>query len=309
MLKLVNVSKKFGNRWAVRDISFDVQPGMVFGIIGPNGAGKTTTIRMMLGLLKPTSGRILMNDIDVANETQAGNARAHIGFLSENPGLYENLSAYKNLFYFAQLYGIEKKEIDERITAIMELLGIGERMHHRVKTFSKGMKQKIAIARAIIHEPEYLLLDEPTASLDPSSAKTVREFILNLRNSKRGIVLATHNLHEAQELCDNILVLNTVNLGMGKPGELVSKLFSQCTAVSVGYVSRDAIEKIKAGFGDKFISYTQDKLMFAVQNPEHENPKIIQFLVENNIEVRYVEKENRTLEDVYIKLVRQNEAK
>ncbi|MGC8913386.1 MAG: ABC transporter ATP-binding protein [Thermoplasmata archaeon] len=307
MLSVKNLSKKFNGRYAVQHLTFDVHPGTVFGIIGPNGAGKTTTIRLILGLIKPTEGTISVDGIAILNEENARFARRKMGFLPENPAVYENLSAYKNLFYFGLLYGMEKEKLEERIQTILSLLGLEKRMHQKVKTFSKGMRQKIAIARAIVHEPSYLLLDEPTASLDPASAKTVREFVINLKNTKRTIILATHNLHEAEELCDKILVLNTVPVDIGKPSDLVKKVSSVRTVITVDALSQGAFREIKERFGD--VNYYNNKLVFTVKKPDTQNPEIIRFLVEHNVRIRYVEKEVKNLEDVYIKLVSKNDEK
>ncbi|MEM3396528.1 MAG: ABC transporter ATP-binding protein [Thermoplasmata archaeon] len=306
MLSVNNLSKKFNGRTAVQNLTFELKPGMVLGLIGPNGAGKTTTMRLILGLLKPSAGRVTVDGCSMLDDGRAGEMKRKIGFLPENPALYEGLSAYKNLYYIAQLYGMRKEEIEPKVEELLEMLGIEKRMEQKVKTYSKGMKQKIAIARAIVHNPNYLLLDEPTASLDPASAKTVREFIMQLRNSNRGILLATHNLHEAQELCDEIVVLSTKPLGAGKPSELIQKLFSVRTVVFVNEVSDGLEQALKERFGQKYLGREKNKIVFATVRPEQENPEIVSFLVSQNVKIQFVEKENATLEDVYMKLVNQN---
>ncbi|MCX8174518.1 MAG: ABC transporter ATP-binding protein [Thermoplasmata archaeon] len=306
MLRVNNLSKQFDGRIAVQNLSFELKPGMVLGLIGPNGAGKTTTMRLILGLLKPTRGTITVDNFDMLDDGSARRAKQRIGFLPENPALYENLTAYKNLYYIAQLYGMNKSEIDGRVGELLEMLGIEKRIEHRVKTYSKGMKQKIAIARAIVHNPTYLLLDEPTASLDPASAKTVREFIKELRSSRRGILLATHNLHEAQELCDEIVVLSTKPLARGKPGELAQTLFSARTAVYANGIPEGLEQVLKERFGKRYLGRKKNKMLFATESPEQENPEIISLLVSQNVKIQFVEKENATLEDVYMKLVNQN---
>lgn len=306
MLSVRNLTKKFDGRIVLEELSFDLKPGVILGLIGPNGAGKTTTMRLILGLLKPSGGTITVDGINMLADESARRAKQRIGFLPENPSLYENLSAYKNLYYIAQLYGMKKEEIEDRVEELLQMLGIERRMDQKVKTYSKGMKQKIAIVRAIVHDPIYLLLDEPTASLDPASAKAVREFIKELRNSKRGILLATHNLHEAEELCDEIVLLNRKPLGTGKPSELIQKFFVSKTAVYAAEIPEYLEAALLEKFGRKYIGREGNKIIFECENPEKENPEIVSFLVSQNVKVQFVEKENATLEDVYMELVSRN---
>jgi len=306
MLSVRGLEKKFNACYALKNLSFDLKPGRVLGLIGPNGAGKTTTMRLLLGLLRPTRGEIFVDGYNMLDEKQLGIARQRIGFLPETPALYENLSAYKNLYYFAQLYGVEKEKIDKRICEILSRLGIEGRMEERVRGYSKGMKQKIAIARALLHEPKYLLLDEPTASLDPLSAKIVRDYIKELKDGKRAILIATHNLHEAQELCDEILLLNTQPLLMAKASEL-QKMMGIRTEVEVESISKEVEERLRQCFGNKYLGRRGNRLIFSTQKAEAENPEIVAFLVFQNVKIRFVEKEKFSLEELYVKLVSGNE--
>ncbi|MEM3445159.1 MAG: ABC transporter ATP-binding protein [Thermoplasmata archaeon] len=306
MLSVRDLTKAFDGKVAVESLSFELKPGKVLGLIGPNGAGKTTTMRLILGLLKPTRGTVTVDGFNMLVEESARKARHRVGFLPENPSLYENLSAEKNLYYIAQLYGMKKEEIGPRVEELLRMLGIERKRGEKVKTYSKGMKQKIAIARAIVHDPVYLLLDEPTASLDPASARAVREFLKELRDARRGILLATHNLHEAYELCDEILMLSTRALGRGKPSELIQKFFTPRTAVYAPEIPETVEKALRERFGGKYIGRVGNKILFACEEPERENPEIVSFLVSLNVKVQFVEKENATLEDVYMKLVREN---
>ena len=207
MIQTHDLTRRFGNATAVDGLNLSVERGEVFAFLGPNGAGKTTTVRMLTCLIAPTSGEAMVAGRRVGPDND--DIRAHIGILTEAPGLYERLNAAQNLAFFAQLYGLPAERSDAQVRRYLTLLGLWERRHEAVGTFSKGMKQKLAIARALLHEPELLFLDEPTSALDPESAKVVRDFIAELKGEGRTIFLCTHNLDEADRLCDRIGVFKT----------------------------------------------------------------------------------------------------
>ncbi|TME25957.1 MAG: ABC transporter ATP-binding protein, partial [Chloroflexi bacterium] len=200
VLRTEKLTKRFGDLVAVNAIDLEVGEGEVFGFLGPNGAGKTTTLRLLCALIAPTSGtaevagyRLGRDDLKI---------RASVGILTEQPGLYERQSAWENLVFFATLYGLSPAEARSQAERYLRLMSLWERRAEAVATFSRGMKQKMAIARAALHEPRVLFLDEPTTGLDPDAAKTVREFIVQLRGEGRTVFLCTHNLDEADRLCD-----------------------------------------------------------------------------------------------------------
>ena len=184
MIDLQNLTRKFGNLTAVDNVTLHVEKGEVFGFLGPNGAGKTTTVRMLCCLIGKTSGEARIGNYTVDTEANCLKIRQMVGFLPENVGLYDSLSAYQNLDFYGQLYEVPESKRKENIEHLLTLLGIWERREDAVGTFSKGTKQKIAIARALIHDPQVLFLDEPTANLDPEASKTVRDFILELKKDK-----------------------------------------------------------------------------------------------------------------------------
>ena len=200
MIDTENLTRKFGNLTAVDNVTLHVEEGEVFGFLGPNGAGKTTTVRMLCCLIGKTGGQARIGDYSVDKEADCLKIRKIVGFLPENVGLYDSLSAYRNLDFYGKLYEVPDQKRQENIERLLKLLGIWERREDAVGTFSKGTKQKIAIARALIHEPQVLFLDEPTANLDPEAAKTVRDFILDLKKERTTIFLNTHNLDEAERL-------------------------------------------------------------------------------------------------------------
>ena len=200
------LGRRFDDRWAVRGIDLEVHRGEVLGLLGPNGAGKTTTVRLLTALIEPSEGSATVDGFDVRD--QADQVRARVGILTETPGLYDKLSATANLDFFGRLYGLDAGQRAERIERYLRLFDLWDRRDDVAGTFSKGMKQKLAIARALLHDPSVVFLDEPTAALDPEAAFVVREAIETLRRAGRTIVLATHNLDEADRLCDRIAVID-----------------------------------------------------------------------------------------------------
>jgi ABC-2 type transport system ATP-binding protein len=202
MLRTAGLGRRFGSAWAIRDMDLEVRRGEVLGLLGPNGAGKTTTVRLLTALIEPSEGSAIVDGFDV--RSQADDVRARVGILTETPGLYEKLSAVANLDFFGRLYGVDAATRAERIEHYLRLFSLWDRRDEPSGQYSKGMKQKLAIARALLHEPAVVFLDEPTAALDPEAAWIVREAIAGLRRSGRTIVLATHNLDEANRLCDRV---------------------------------------------------------------------------------------------------------
>ena len=199
-------------------MTLELAPGEVFGLLGPNGAGKTTTVRLLTSLIAPTEGRAWVDGFEVTADADA--VRARIGILTETPGLYDRLTAIQNLDFFARLHGLDPTTRAERIERFLRLFELWDRRDDLAGTFSKGMKQKLAIARALIHEPSVVFLDEPTAALDPEAAFVVREAIASLRGAGRTIVLCTHNLDEAERLCDRIGFVRGALLRVDSPARL-----------------------------------------------------------------------------------------
>jgi ABC-2 type transport system ATP-binding protein len=209
MIDAENLTKKFDKITAVDDLTLHIDKGEVFGFLGPNGAGKTTTVRMLTGLISKTSGTARIGEYDIGNSADMQKIRNMIGLLPENVGLYENLSAYQNLNYYGKFYKIPEEQRQEKIEYFLNMLGLWDQRNSSAGKFSKGMKQKLAIARALIHDPPILFLDEPTANLDPEAAKIVRDFILELKKENRTIFINTHLLSEAEKLCDRVGIIKT----------------------------------------------------------------------------------------------------
>jgi len=300
-----NLSRAFGEILAVNRLTLSIQKGEVFGLLGPNGAGKTTTVRMLTGLLAPTSGAAEVAGFQVGKQNQK--IRRKIGLLPEAPGLYDGLTAEQNLAFYGAMYGVEN--ISAQIQHYLELLGLWKRRFEPVGTFSKGMRQKLAIARALLHEPEVLFLDEPTSGLDPQAAKLVREFIAELKKEGRTIILCTHNLEEADRLCDRVAVVSGHLLALDSPGELRRKLFGR----KVVFHLVKAESKLE-GVLEKFefvkdIQLIDNKIVASVEDPERHNPQLIRALMENGAEIQFVGELKRRLEDVYLELMEAAEEK
>lgn len=303
MIETRDLTRKFNEVTAVDNLNLKVRDGEVFGFIGPNGAGKTTTIRMICTLIAPTSGSVFVNGLDASDPSDAIKIRAMIGFLPEVPGLYETLSAHRNLQFYASLYDVPADKRERRIRELLELLGIWDRRDDTVGNFSKGMKQKIAIARALVHEPEFLFLDEPTSGLDPVASLTVRNFLLELKKEGRTIFINTHNLDDAERLCDTVGVMKTRLLATGSPEELSREFWGRTTVVHLRNVAPAMVDAVRTLDGVMGVKQLDNKLLIDVVDPTTSNPAIIQALVRNGGEVEFVNELKRTLEDVYVKLL------
>jgi ABC-2 type transport system ATP-binding protein len=300
-----NLTRKFGDLTAVDKLTFHIKEGEVFGFLGPNGAGKTTTMRILACLISKTDGEARIAGYDVSDEADSLKIRKIVGLLPENVGLYDDLTAYKNLDFYGKLYECSETQRKENIEHFLKLLGLWDKREVMVGTFSKGMKQKLAIARALIHDPEILFLDEPTANLDPESSKTVRDFILDLKKEKKTIFLNTHNLDEAHRICDKIGIFNTKLMAIGSPEELEGSVWSNKTIIQLEKMN-DKILKALNDLSLNNIRTDNNKLIIDVMDPEKENPIIVEAIVGAGGHVQYVTRLSPTLEDAYLKFVRGN---
>ena len=303
MIKTEKLSKKFGELTAVDCLDLEVREGEVFGFLGPNGAGKTTTVRMLTSLIAPSAGRAIVNGFEVGKEDQ--NIRRTVGILTETPGMYDNLSAQRNLEIYAHLY--EVKDIPGVIEHYLRLLGLWDRRRDEAGTFSKGMRQKLAIARALLHEPRIVFLDEPTAGLDPEASRLVRDAILELKKQGRTIFLCTHNLDEADRLCDRIGVFKTRLVVMDTPERLRSQLFGRKVVFHLLKTDEILAQSVARLPFVHDAHSVDNRLVVTLDNPEEHNPEIVRLLVGNGAEIQFVGELRHSLEDVYLQLVRNME--
>lgn len=301
MIETNGLTKHFNGTIAVEELNLSVQPGEIFAFLGPNGAGKTTTVRMLACLIAPTRGEARVAGYAVGRDNDA--IRARIGILTESPGLYEKLSAAQNLDFFARLYGLSNAQRADAVKKYLDLLGLWERRDETVAGFSKGMKQKLAIARALLHDPSVVFLDEPTSALDPEAAKIVRDFIAELKSEGRTIFLCTHNLDEADRLADRIGVMKQHLIEVDTPVNLRRKLYGRRIIVRMRTVNDAHLASLKVLDFIKSIEREDNRLSIALDDPEALTPTIVRALVNVGGEIQSVGEEKHSLEQVYLSLV------
>jgi len=302
MIRTQNLTKRFNDIQAVDSLTLEVHQGEVFGFLGPNGAGKTTTVRMLTSLIAPTDGAAWVNGHSIGTQQDA--VRASVGILTETPGLYPRLDAEQNLRLFAKLYGVD--DVDGQVKKYLTMLSLWERRHEPVGGFSKGMRQKLAIARALLHEPPVLFLDEPTSALDPEAARVVRDFIEELSGQGRTIFICTHNLDEADRLCDRVGVIKQHLIRVDTPEALRRGLYGQSVLIRLQEVTPALIAAIETLPFVKGVSQLDSQLRVALDDPETQNPAVVRALVEAGGAVQFVEKEEHSLEQVYFDLMKES---
>ena len=302
-IKTEGLSRRFGHVVAVDGVTLAVPRGEVFGVLGPNGAGKTTMVRLLNGVLAPSAGRCRVLGLDP--RTHGGEVRRRTGVLTESPALYERMTARENLRFFGTMYDVPEEKLARRVDAMLDAFGLAERADDKVGGYSKGMKQRLALARALLHEPEVLFLDEPTAALDPEAARRVTELIVEFSHQAgRTVFLCTHYLPEAQRLCDRVAVLNRGKMiATGTLAELARTLWHGT------WVDVECRESLPAGLGEALrglagvMDARLDGTQLAVQVEGDERvPALVQALVEGGAAVLRVNPREPTLEDVYFEL-------
>ncbi len=298
MVLAEGLTRRYGDLLAVDRLDLEIRRGEVFGFLGPNGAGKTTTIRMLAGLIAPSSGTATIAGHRLGIENRM--IRRRIGVLTETPGLYKRLSAWDNLLFFARLYGVPHPK--RQVEKYLKLFDLWDRRDSFAGTYSKGMRQKLALARALLHEPSVLFLDEPTAGLDPEAAKTVRELIEALQSEARTIFLCTHNLDEAERLCDRIALFRGRLLASGPPESLKQEMYGRQTVVQVAAPCPGIERRLDLPFV-RTAEWVEDRLIVELSDPETENPVLVRRLVELGVQVQFVREHIRSLEDLYLDLL------
>ncbi len=303
MITSDGLTRRFGSLVAVEDLHLEVEKGEIFGFLGPNGAGKTTTVRMLATLIAPSEGTATVAGFHLGSQNRT--IRQHVGVLTETPGLYKRLSARDNLLFFAKLHGV--KDPVSQVERYLRLFELWERRDDPAGSYSKGMRQKLALARALLHEPDILFLDEPTAALDPEAAKVVRELIETLRTKERTIFLCTHNLDEADRLCDRVALFKTRLVAIGKPEELKERMYGRRTVFHLADPRPGLEDALDFPF-IKQIERVDNKLVIALSDPERQNPLVVRRLVELGEQVQFVNELRVSLEDLYLDLMEGNGA-
>jgi ABC-2 type transport system ATP-binding protein len=308
MIEAIHLGKQFGDFVAVRDLNLVVQPGELVALLGPNGAGKTTTVRMLAAILPPGSGQARICGYDVVRD--ARRVRSMVGLLTEYPGLYGRMAALEYLAFFGALLGLDAVECRQRSEVLLRQFGLWEVRDRQLESFSKGMRQKMALIRAMIHDPPVLFLDEPTTAMDPQSARTVRDAIGELRGAKRSILLTTHNLSEAEELADRIAIIRGGQIiACGSFAELSQQLLGD-PIFELRLVHPDDQERAVALVRDlvDVQIIDGDRLSWQTAEPQALNPAILQRLTTAGIGVYSLAEQPRRLEDLYLRIVAEDEA-
>jgi len=298
------LTRFFGKLEAVRSLDLEAFPGEVLGFLGPNGAGKTTTIRMLAGIIAPTSGYATI----AGRRTDGDPSSLHevVGLLTESPGFYNRLSAYRNLLFYADFYPAIRPEI--QVEKYLRLMGLWERKDDLAGTFSKGMKQRLALARALLHEPPVLLLDEPTAGLDPEAAGEVRSLISKLSGEGRTIFLSTHNLSEAEELCRRIAIFRSHLVALDTPENLRRRVFSPQTLVRFESVGQPLVEALRKLPIIQTVE-AEGNLLKIRLSPEGRLPDVVEAAVRAGGRILEVSEDQHSLEEVYLNLVKEEKQK
>ena len=291
------LTRVFDARTAVHDLSLAVSAGEVVALLGPNGAGKTTTLRMLAGLLPPTSGRIALGGEALTHAT-ADALRSRVGLLTEAPGLWERLTVRMNLTTYARLHGVANP--GARVTELLEAVGLEPRAEDRAGALSKGLKQRAAMARALIHDPLVILLDEPTSGLDPASAHEMRALVRGLRSEGRAVLVSTHNLAEAEELADRIAIMNTRLLAFDTPRALRARQAGGGVLLEIDGDPSLWIAVVRGAGGEAAVD---GHGLIATTGAAGDVPDLVAALVSAGARVRRVEPQERSLEQAYLDLV------
>ncbi len=305
MIETHELTKEFQDFRAVDRVSFSIEPGMIFALLGPNGAGKTTTVRMLTSILKPTSGWARVAGYDVVKHPTA--VRTSVGVLTEQHGLYERMKGIEYLDFFARIYRLSSEVRQTRPLMLMEHFGLGDALDKRLGEYSKGMKQKLALVRAMLHDPAVLLLDEPTSAMDPQSARLVRDAIKDLQREERTIAITTHNLTEAQSLADRIAVIRQGRIIANGTFRELSQRFAGLPTMELHLTQHlnGAVDELTemvdvVETGDHWLRYR-------TANPQTDNPQVIRRLTGAGLDIVTLSEVSQTLEEVYLQIVEEDE--
>jgi len=301
MIITENLTKKFDDFVAVDSVTITVGQGQVLALLGPNGAGKTTTVRMLTSILIPSNGSAQVAGYDVVD--QPAEVRASVGVLTEQHGLYGRMPADEYLDFFGQIYNLDQKTRQARIQTLLELFGLYDARKRKVGEYSKGMRQKLALARALLHEPPVLLLDEPTSAMDPESARLVRDSIRELRSAERTIVICTHNLAEAEELADQIAIIRRGKIiARGSPSALKLDLLGPAEyELRFGALLNGHTLSLPDSV--KITTQGPDWLRFRSNDPNIANPQVLRYLLDQDLPVVSLQEVPRSVEEVYLQAI------
>jgi ABC-2 type transport system ATP-binding protein len=299
VIEAIDLTRRFGDRVAVEGLSFQVRAGEIFALVGPNGAGKTTTLRMLGGLIAPSSGSARIAGIPLSRGHMSA-VRGKVGFLTEAPGLWDRLTVRSNLLVYARLYGVPEPR--RAVDRVLELFGLTDRASSLAAPLSKGMKQRVALARSWIHDPPVMLLDEPTSGLDPQTARAVRDLIVDRRRGGCAVIVSTHNLDEAERLADHVGVLQRRLLAVDAPDALRRRLFGRRVRFRVS-PDGDRLGTVALTTGATDLQVHPDGFSVALDDSATDVPRLVRALVEAGADIHAVVPDRVPLEDVYVRLI------
>jgi len=301
-ITLENVSKKLGGRQVLNGVNFSIQTGDIFGYLGPNGAGKTTTIRIILGLMTPTHGKVSVLGKDVSVD---GNRRK-VGFVLETDGLYDYMTAYENLIFYCNLYGVSQS--DGKIQDNLNLVRLGDRVRDKVSSYSKGMRQRLALARAMVHDPDILILDEPTAGVDPTGQIEVRQIILDMAARGKTIFFSSHNLDEVQRICNRIALINRGLIKLyGETEKLQRQMSNSEVIIETSAAIPDSLLNELHSIAGLNIQKAQEKTIILTTTAELSVPDVVAILVQKGVRIEQVKRREASVEEIYTSILKEVE--
>ncbi len=303
MIELSSLTKVYGSTIGVEDLTFNINDSEIFALLGPNGAGKTTTLRLMTGLIGPTNGYVKIDGVRAEGTENLRTIHGKIGVLPETPGHYENLTAYRNLQFYGKMYGMPDLKLEERIKSLLEDFELIKNKEQKVSTFSKGMKQKLAIIRTVLHDPRYVFLDEPLSGLDPEASRFVKDYIRSMKDEGKTVILSTHDLNDADKLSDRVAVVKNKLLAVDTPTNLKQKSFKRTVVFHLADISNLNLDDLNSMQFVRSANISNSALVLEVDSPEENNPEIAKYLVSNGFRIQFIGEIRRTLEDVYLSIV------
>ncbi|TVR73996.1 MAG: ABC transporter ATP-binding protein [Sphaerobacteraceae bacterium] len=296
------LTRQFGERLALDSVTLSVSAGEVFGLLGHNGAGKTTAVRLLNGLLTPTSG--VAQVLGLSPVDDGPQIRARTGVLTETPALDDRLTGRENLRFFARVFGLSREEATQRTDELIEMFGLSDRGGEQVAMYSRGMRQRIALARTMLHKPEILFLDEPTSGLDPVASRQVQDMVIALQNQGTTILLCTHNLEEAERVCNRVAVLEQGRvIALGSPRELASEVSPPQIEIEVDPAHKESAASLISELHPELILKTDEETLVRIEGLARSDiPVVLRALALREIDVYQVTSQQLSLEDVYFAL-------
>lgn len=303
MIEASNLTRVYGNTVGVEDLNLEIRDSEIFALLGPNGSGKTTTLRLMTGMIGPSNGYVSIDGIRTDDPRKMREIHRKVGILPEVPGHYENLTAYRNMQFYGRMYSMDDRAIEARVKELMLEFDLWDKRDQAVATYSKGMKQKLAIIRTVIHDPKYIFLDEPLSGLDPEASKFVRDYMKTLKQNGKTVILSTHDLDDADKLSDRVAVVRNRLLAIDSPAALKNQAFRRTIVFHIENIQGLALDEIEDMDFVNSARISKGSLVLEVDSPEQNNPDITNFLVKKGFRIQFIGEIRRSLEDVYLSIV------